>query len=94
VKNLLSSRLLPKTIKFEIQRTVILSVVLYGYENWSVTLKDEHMLSVFQNKMLSRIFGPKWDEVKGSTQDYRMRSFILYIGTGVSLLSRERFLYN
>jgi len=70
----LSSSLLPKNIKFEILRTVILSIVFYGYENWSVTLKDKHMLSVFQNKMLSRIFGPKWDEVKGSAEDYRMRS--------------------
>jgi hypothetical protein len=47
-KNLLSSRLLPKTIKIKILRTVILSTVLYGYENWPLTLKEEHMLSVFQ----------------------------------------------
>jgi len=36
---------------------------LYGYENWPLTLKEEHMLRVFQNKVLRRIFGPKRDEV-------------------------------
>jgi len=63
VKNLLSSSLLSKTIKTEIQRTVILSIVLYGYENWSLTLKEEHILSVFHCQVLRRIFGPKGDEV-------------------------------
>jgi len=66
VQNLLSSSLLSKTIKTKIQRTVIVSVVLNEYENWSLTLKEEHMLRVFQNKVLGRIFGPKWDEVQGS----------------------------
>ena len=51
-KNLLSSSLLPKTIQIKIQRTVILSIVVYGYENWSHKLKEEHMLSVFQRKVL------------------------------------------
>ena len=63
VKNQLSSSVLTKTIKIEIIRALILSVVLYGYENWSLTLKEEHMLSVFQSKVLTRIFGPKGDEV-------------------------------
>jgi len=68
VKNQLSSSVLTKTIKIEIIRALILSVVLYGYENWSLTLKEEHMLSVFQSKVLTRIFGPKGDEV---TRDWR-----------------------
>ena len=63
VKNLLSSSLLPKTIKIKIQRTVILSIVVYGYENWSLKLKEEHMLSVFQRKVLRRMFGCKREEV-------------------------------
>jgi hypothetical protein len=63
VKDLFSSSLLYKTIKIKIQRTLILSIVLYGYENWSLALKEEHMLSVFQNKVLRRIFWPKRDEV-------------------------------
>jgi hypothetical protein len=70
VKNLLPSNLLSKTIKTKIQRTVILSIFLYGYENSSLTLKEEHMLIVFQNKLLRRIFGPKGDEVKRSGEKY------------------------
>jgi hypothetical protein len=77
VQNLLSSSLLSKTIKTKIQRTVTLSVVLNEYENWSLTLKEEHTRRVFQNKVLSRIFGPKWDEVEGSGKSYIMRSLVI-----------------
>jgi hypothetical protein len=41
------------------------SVVLYGYETWSVTLREEHRLRVFENRVLRRIFGPKREEVVG-----------------------------
>jgi hypothetical protein len=44
--------------------TIILPVVLYGCENWSLTLREEHRLRGFQNRVL-RIFGPKRDEVTG-----------------------------
>jgi hypothetical protein len=40
-------------------------VVLYGCETWSLTLKEEHGLRVFENRVLRRIFGPKRDEVTG-----------------------------
>jgi hypothetical protein len=43
----------------------MLLVVLYGCETWSVTLKEEHRLRVFENRVLRRIFGPKRDEVVG-----------------------------
>ena len=46
-------------------RTVTLPVVLYGCETWSLTLKEEHRLRVFTNKVLRRIFGPKMDKVTG-----------------------------
>jgi hypothetical protein len=55
--------LLSKNIKIKIYRTIILPVVLYGCETWSHTLKEESRLSVFENKVLRRIFGPKRDEV-------------------------------
>jgi hypothetical protein len=42
-----------------------LPVVLYGYETWSLTLREESRLRVFKNKVLRRIFGPKRDEVTG-----------------------------
>jgi hypothetical protein len=48
-----------------IYKTVILPVVLYGCETWSLTLREEHRLRVFENRMLRRIFGPKRDEVTG-----------------------------
>ena len=47
------------------QRTIILPVVLYGWENWSLTLREERRLKVFENRMLRRIFGSKRDENKG-----------------------------
>jgi hypothetical protein len=40
-------------------------VVLYGCGTWSLTLKEEHRLRVFENRVLRRIFGPKRDEVTG-----------------------------
>ena len=42
-----------------IYRTIILPVVLYGRETWSLTLREEHRLRVFENRVLRRIFGPK-----------------------------------
>jgi hypothetical protein len=44
---------------------MILPVVLYGSETWSLTVRDKHGLRVFENRVLRRIFGPKRDEVKG-----------------------------
>jgi hypothetical protein len=65
VQNLLSSHLLSKSVKIRIYRTIILSVVLYGCETWSVSLKERDRLRVFENRALRRIFGPKRDEVTG-----------------------------
>jgi hypothetical protein len=61
----LSSRLLSRTVKVKIHKTIILSVVLYGCETWCLTLREEHRLRVFENRVLRRIFGPKRDEVTG-----------------------------
>ena len=65
VQNLLSSRLLSKKLKIKIYITIILPVVLYGCEAWSLTLREERKLRVFENMVLRRIFGPRWDEVTG-----------------------------
>jgi hypothetical protein len=65
VQNLLSSRLLPKNLKIRIYKTIILPVVLYWCETWSLTLREEHRLRVFENRVLRRIYGPKGDEVAG-----------------------------
>jgi hypothetical protein len=62
VQKLLSSRLLSKNIKIRIYKTVIFPVVLYGCETWSLTLREEHRLRVFEYRVLRKIFGPKRDE--------------------------------
>jgi hypothetical protein len=49
----------------KIHKTIILPVVLYGCETWSLALREEHRLRVFENRVLRRIFGPKRDEVTG-----------------------------
>jgi hypothetical protein len=51
-----------KNLKIKIYKTVILPVVLYGCETWSLTLAEEHRLRVFENRVLRRIFGPKREE--------------------------------
>jgi hypothetical protein len=48
-----------------IYKTIILPVILYGCETWSLTLREDHRLRVFENKVLRRIFGPKRDDVTG-----------------------------
>jgi hypothetical protein len=52
-----------KSVTITIYETIILPVVLYGCETWSLTLREEHRLRVFENRVLRRIFGPKRDEV-------------------------------
>ncbi|KAJ4433920.1 hypothetical protein ANN_16234 [Periplaneta americana] len=61
----LSSIQLSKNPKVRIYKTVILPVVLYGCETWTLTLREEYGLRVFENKMLRKIFGAKRDEVTG-----------------------------
>jgi len=61
----LSSSLVPKCLKIKIHRTTILPAVLYGYEIWAVTSREECRLRVFENRMLRRIFGPKTDKAIG-----------------------------
>jgi hypothetical protein len=51
-----------KNLKIKIYKTVILPVVLYGCETWSLTLREDHRLRVFENRVLRRIFGPKREE--------------------------------
>jgi len=65
VQNLLSSRLLSKNLKNKIYRTVILPVVLYGCETWSLTLREGRKLRVFENRVLRKTLGPRRDEVTG-----------------------------
>jgi hypothetical protein len=76
-QGLLSSRLLSKNLKVKIYKTIILPVVLYGCETWSLTLREEHGLRVFENRVLRRIFGPKSDEERENGESCTLRSFII-----------------
>ena len=59
VQNLLSISLLSKNLKIKVYRTIILSVVFYGCETWSLTLREERRLRVFESRVLRRMFVPK-----------------------------------
>jgi len=63
VQNILSSSLLSKNIKIKIYRTIIFPVVLYGCETWSLTLREQDRLRVFESRVLRRIFEPKRDTI-------------------------------
>jgi hypothetical protein len=63
VQNLVSSGFLYKNVKIKIYRNIILPVVFCGREIWSLTLREERRLRVFENRVLRRVFGPKSDEV-------------------------------
>jgi hypothetical protein len=56
VQSLLSSRLLSRNVKVKEYKTVVLPVVLYGFETWSLMLREEHRLRVFENRVLRRVF--------------------------------------
>jgi hypothetical protein len=73
VQNLLSS--VKKNLKIKIYKMIIFPVVLYGCETWSLTLREEHRLRGFENRVLRKIFGLKSDEVTG--ENCITRSFVI-----------------
>jgi hypothetical protein len=70
VQSLLTSRLLSTNVKVKIYKTINLRVVLYGCETWSLTLREERRLKVYENRVMRRIFGPKRDEVTGEWRKF------------------------
>jgi hypothetical protein len=60
----MSSRPLSKHAKIKIYETVIMTVVLYGRETWSLALREERRLRVYENRLLRGMFGPKSDEIR------------------------------
>ena len=77
MQDLLSSRLLSKNLNIKIYRTIILPIVLYGCETWSLTLREERKLRVLESRVLRRIFEPKEDDVTWSGENYIMRSLTI-----------------
>ncbi|KAJ4448406.1 hypothetical protein ANN_10422 [Periplaneta americana] len=65
IRSYVQARSAVKKFESRIYKTVILPVVLYGFETWTLTLREEHRLRVFENKVLRKIFGDKRDEVTG-----------------------------
>jgi hypothetical protein len=76
VQNLLSFSSLSKNIKNKIYTIVTLPAVLYGYEVWSLTVRKERRLRIFENRVLRRIFGPRREGVIGECR--RLRNEELY----------------
>jgi hypothetical protein len=64
-------------LKIKIYRTIILSVVLYECETWSLTLREERRLRVFENRVLRRVFEVKRDEVTGNGENYIMKNLVI-----------------
>jgi hypothetical protein len=87
VQNLLSSRLY---IKIRIYKNIILPVVLYGCETWSVTLREGHRLRMFENRVLRRIFGPKRDEVMGDWRKLHKELHNLYSSPNIIRMMKSR----
>jgi hypothetical protein len=91
VQNLLSSSLLSKNVKIKIYRTIMLQVVLYGCESWSLTLREEYRLRVFENRVLRRIFGPKTDEETGQWRRLRNKElYALYSSLNIIRVIKSR----
>ena len=75
----------------KIYRTIILPVVLYGCENWSLTLREERKLKVFENMVLRKIFGARRDEVTGEwTRLYNEELNDLYNSLNIFRLIKSR----
>jgi hypothetical protein len=91
VQNILSSHLLSNSIKIKIYKTIIVPVVLYGCETWSLTLREEHRLRMSENRVLRTIFGPKRDEVtKGLIKLHNEELHSLYSAPHIIRMIRSR----
>jgi hypothetical protein len=90
VQNILSSRLISKNLKIKIYKTVIFPVVLYGCETRSLTLREEHRLRVFENRVLRRIFGPKREEDRSRRKLHNDELHSLYSSPNIVRVIKSR----
>jgi hypothetical protein len=78
-------------VKIKIYKTIILPVVLYGCKTLSLTLREEHGLRVFENRVLMRIFGPKRDEVTGGWRKLHNEELhVLYSSPSIIRVTKAR----
>jgi hypothetical protein len=83
--------LLSQNLKIKVYRIIILPDVLYGCENWSLTLREKCRLRVFENRMLRRIFDPKRDEVTGEWRKLHKEELNnLYSSTNIVQVIKSR----
>jgi hypothetical protein len=83
--------LLSDSVKIKIYRTIILPVVLYGCEIWSLTLKEKRRLRFCESRVLRRIFGPKRDEVRGEWRRLHNKElYALYSALNIIRVIRSR----
>ena len=91
MQNLLSSILLSKNVKIKIHRTIILPIILNGCETWSLRLREERRLRVFENRVLRRLFGPRKDDVTGERRKLHNEDLNdLYCSTNIIRVIKSR----
>jgi hypothetical protein len=90
VQNLFSFRLISKSLKIKIYKTVILPVVLYGCETWSLAWGEERRLRVFENRVLRKIFGPKREEDRSWRKLYNDELHGLYSSPNIVRVIKSR----
>ena len=79
------------TVVYDTDITIILPFVLYGCETWSLTLREERRLRVFENMVLRRIFGPERDEVTGKWRKLHIEELNdLYSSLNISRVIKSR----
>jgi hypothetical protein len=83
-------QLLLLLLKIKICRTIILPVDLYGCETWSLTLREERRLRVFENRVLRRVFGPEMDEVRGGLRKFHCELSDLYFLPSIVRVVKSR----
>ena len=76
LEKIVSSGLLSKKLKVNTYKTIILLVVLYGFETWSLTLREEHRLKVFENKVLRKLFGVRDAKLQENGGSYIILSYM------------------
>ena len=79
VQSILSSSLLSKNVKIKVCRRVILLVILYGHISRFLTIVEERRLRVFENRVLRKIFGPKWNDVTMEWRRLHTEEFVICI---------------
>jgi hypothetical protein len=90
VQNLWSSCLISKKLKIKIYKTAIFPVVLHGCKTWSLTLREEHRLKVFENRVVRRILGPNGEEDKSWRKLHNDELHSLYSSPNIDRVIKSR----